>query len=305
MKKKVYLSDVLECLGSSVLNIYGKIEDVYIDNLSDSEHTSKTTLDWVKPSNSKRQTIVEHSPAKVIIVGENVDYSETIKEQDKILIVVKSPRNAIAKVGSRFFVDKPQLGIHPTAIVSEEAEVGENVSIGAYCVIGKVKIGNGTVIGTNVRIYDDCEIGNNCTIADYVILGSEGFGFEKDERGNWMKFPQIGALVIGDNVEIGSFTVIDRGALSTTSIGDYSKIDSLCKIAHNVVIGKNVIITGCCSIAGSNVIEDNVWISPNSTLKDWGHIGKDSFVGMGSVVVTKLKPNSRVFGNPAKKVTLG
>lgn len=300
--QNIYLDRILEVLGNDVLAVYGNTNDVYVDNLADSEHVTETTLDWVKESNPHRQSIVENTCAQVVIVGKSVEYTDFIKEQGKVLIVVKKPRNAIAKIGNAFFVRRPVLGIHPTAIVDEEAIISEGVSIGPYCVIGKVKVGKGTTIGAFVKIYDSCEIGSNCSIADHVVLGGEGFGFEKDSDGNWMKFPQIGGLVIGDNVDIGSFVAIDRGALSVTKIGNYTKIDSMCKIAHNVVVGENVIITGFCGLGGSSVVGNNVWMGPHSSLKDWGQIGEGAFVGMGSVVIQKVKPKKTVFGNPAKEL---
>ena len=302
MKILVKIEDIIALLGSDVINVYGDIRDVYIDNLSDSDHVIESTLDWVKESNPRRQSIVENTPAKVVVVGESITYTDVMQDREKVLIVVGSPRNAIAKIGNAFFVQRPVFGIHPTAIVDDDAIIGEGVSIGPYCVIGKVKIGKGTTIGAYVKIYDSCEIGSNCNIADHVVLGGEGFGYEKDSNGNWMKFPQIGGLVIGDNVDIGSFTAIDRGALSVTKIGNYTKIDSMCKIAHNVVIGENVIITGFCGMGGSSTVGDNVWMGPHSSLKDWGQVGEGAFVGMGSVIVRKVKPNQNVFGNPAKEL---
>lgn len=300
--QNIYLDRILEVLGKDVLAVHGNTNDVYVDNLADPEHVTKTTLDWVKESNSHRQSIVENTCAKVVIVGESVEYTESIKEQGKVLIVVKKPRNAIAKIGNAFFVQRPVLGIHPTAIVDEDAVIEEGVSVGPYCVIGKVKIGKGTTIGAFVKIYDSCEIGSNCNIADHVVLGGEGFGYEKDENGDWFKFPQIGGLSIGDNVDIGSFTAIDRGALSVTKIGDNTKIDGKCKIAHNVVVGKNVVFTGGSGAGGSCVIGDNVWVGSAAKIKDWVKIGEGAFLGMGSVVIRNVKPNTKVFGNPAKEL---
>lgn len=302
MVKKVSLDEILDCLGESLLGVKGPIECRYVDNLADPELTVETTLDWVKPSNKQKQHVVESTIAKVIIVDPDVLFSDSIQSQDKTLLFVENPRNAIAKIGNRFFVDKHQPGIHPTAIVDKEAVIHESVSIGEYSVIGKVEIGKDTVVGSHVRIYDGVKIGNSCVIANHVSLGGCGFGFEKDEEGHWMKFPQIGGLDIGNNVELGTFVTVDRGALSNTKIGDYSKIDSYCKIAHNSVIGENVIIAGCTSIGGSNKIDDNVWIAPHVSTKEWTHIGSNSFIGIGSVVIRDVTPNSKMFGNPAKKI---
>ena len=195
-------------------------------------------------------------------------------------------------------------GIHPTAIIDAEAVVGRNVYIGPYSIIGKAIIGDNTQIETHVRVYDEVEIGHDCHIYDNVTLGAPGFAVEDDKDGNLFRFPQIGKLIIGNHVDVGTSTSIDRGALSDTEIGDYTKIDSLCKIGHNTIIGKNVVITGCASIAGTNTIEDNVWIGPNSSLIDWGYIGKNAFVGMGAVVSVKVKEGTRVSGNPARRLKI-
>lgn len=300
--KRIYLDEILSALGSDVHKVHGDLKDVFIDNMADQDHVTETTLDWVKESNPRRQHVVESSNAKIIIVGKSIEYSEELKKQGKVLIVVDEPRNAIARIGNEFFVQRPVWGIHPTAIIDHEAEIAEGVSIGPFCVIGKVKIGKNTNIGSFVRIYDSSEIGSNCNIADHVVLGSEGFGYGKDGNGDWIKFPQIGGLTIGNNVDIGSFTTIDRGALSVTKIGDNTKIDSKCKIAHNVVVGENVVFTGGSGAGGSCVIGDNVWVGSAAKIKDWVKIGEGAFLGIGSVVIRNVKPNTKVFGNPAKEL---
>ncbi|HOR30674.1 MAG TPA: UDP-3-O-(3-hydroxymyristoyl)glucosamine N-acyltransferase, partial [Candidatus Syntrophosphaera thermopropionivorans] len=131
-------------------------------------------------------------------------------------------------------------------------------------------------------------------------IGQTGFGFVKNEKGEWEKFPQIGNVIIEDNVEIGANTCIDRGALSTTTIGYGTKIDNLVEIAHNVQIGKNCIITGNVSIAGSCIIGDEVWIGPSVTINNGLKIGSKSFISIGSVIIKNLPPSSDVIGNPAE-----
>lgn len=303
-KKPIELSEILAFLGDMVIRVEGSVTDVSIDNLADVEHTIPSTLDWVNPAKKNAQVIAEHSNARVILVGENVTYSDAIRSSEKTLVFVKNPKMAIAKVGNAFFVKRPVPGIHPTAIIDPEAQIGSNVYIGPYVVIGKATIGDNCVIESHVRIYDDVHIGHHCKIFSHVVLGGESFGPEKDEEGNLFRFPQLGSLIIGNYVEIASMTCVDKGALSDTIIGDYTKIDSLCKVSHNNVVGKNVVITGCVSIAGSNVIEDGVWIGPNSSLVEWGHIGKNSLVGVGSVVLRNVKEETRVFGNPAKPIDI-
>lgn len=300
--KKIYIEEILAFLGDKCISVKGDYTDVYIDNLADIYHINETTLDWVSPTKKNKQEIVEKSKAKVILVDNQIVYSEEILRQKKVLLFVRSPKMVLAEIGNNYFVKQKQPNIHFTAIIDSEANIGENVYIGPYSVIGKAKIGDNTVIDSNVRIHDNVVLGSHCNIKSGVVLGGEGFGFERDSNGNLFRFPQIGDLIIGNYVEIGANTCIDRGALSNTIIGDYSKINNLCHIAHNNIIGRNVEITGCVNISGGNIIDDNVWIAPNSSLVGYLHIGENSMIGMGAVVVKDVPSNEIWVGNPAKKI---
>lgn len=295
--KKIQLSEILEFLKDNIIKIIGDYDDVYIDNLADYNRVNQTTLDWINPAKNNKQELAKQSKAKVLLVDESIDPIEA-----KILIVVGDPKVALAQVGNHFFVDKLVPSIHPTAIIDKDAQIGKNVYIGPYSVIGKAVIGDGCVIDSNVRIFDEVVMGENCNIKAGVVLGSAGFGFEKDKNGNRFRFPQIGSLLIGDDVEIGANTCIDRGALSDTIIGNHVKINNLCHIAHNNVIGDNVEITGCVNISGGNIIDDNVWISPNASLVGYVHIGKNAVVGMGAVVIKNIPEGETWVGNPAHKL---
>ena len=289
---------ILAFLGDQVLKVDGlrecENESLFIDNLADAVNVNETTLDWINPARENKQESVEHSKARVMLVDETIKHIA-----NKVLIHVKNPKVALADVGNHFFVDKPEPSIHPTAIIHPEAKIGENVHIGAYCVIGKATLGDGCVIDTNVRIYDGVVMGSHCVIKAGAVLGGAGFGYEHDANGNLFRFPQIGQLIMGDYVEVGANTCIDRGALSDTIIGDYTKINNLCHIAHNNVIGKNVSITGCVNISGGNIIEDNVWIAPNSSLRGYIRLGKGCVLGMGSVATKDIPAGETWVGNPA------
>lgn len=299
--KRIYLSEILDFLGSRVLAVEGgsveELKELYINNLADVERVNETTLDWINPSKENKQQIAEGSKAKVLLVDEAIHPIE-----GKVLIHVKNPKVALADVGNQFFVEKPKPGIHPTAIVHPEAKIGKDVTIGAYTVIGKATIGENCIIDSNVRICDCVQMGNRCVIKGGAVIGGDGFGFEKDADGNRFRFPQLGGVVIGDDVEVGANTCIDRGSLADTIIGHHTKINNLCHIAHNNVIGNNVEITGCCNISGSNTIEDDVWISPNASIRGWIHIGKGATVGMGAVVVKNIPEGETWVGNPARKL---
>jgi UDP-3-O-[3-hydroxymyristoyl] glucosamine N-acyltransferase len=282
--------------------VYGDPKSIIVKHLRDSEHVDEFTLDWINPVKQEKQKIVEASKAKAIIVDKDVVFSDVLRNQGKVLLVVNNPKLAVAKAGNEFFVEKVTPGIHPSAIIHPAAQIGKNVYIGANTVIENCTIGDNTIIDANVHIYSPVIIGKHCTVKSGAVLGGMGFGFERDENGNLFRFPQIGNLFIGDYVEIGANTCIDRGALSDTVIGDHCKINNLCHIAHNNKIGKNVVITAQVNISGSNVIEDDVWIAPNATIRGWIRIGEGATIGMGAVVTKNVPAGETWVGNPARKL---
>jgi UDP-3-O-[3-hydroxymyristoyl] glucosamine N-acyltransferase len=301
-KKIISIQSIINLLEGTIIEVVGPVDGIYIDNIADVENTVETTLDWVNPVKKNKQQIAETSLAKVILVDNNVVYSDIMKRSEKTLIVVDNPKMAFSLVGNAFFVQKEKPGIHPTAIIDPEAQLGKDVYVGPYVHIGNAKIGDGCRISSFVRIYDNVLIGKNCYFKEGAVIGGPGFGFERDESGNRFRFPQIGKVVIGDHVEVGANSCIDRGALSDTILEDYVKIDNLCQIAHNVHLGKNVVITGCSAVSGSCVLGDDVWVGPNSIIRDQRKIGKNAFIGMGSVVMRNVPEGEVWSGNPAKSI---
>lgn len=295
--KQVFIKDIIGFLGEKILSVDGPVNGVFIDNLAEVERVNATTLDWINPSKPNKQAIAENSKARVLLVDESV-----MPIADKTLIRVKNPKVALAEVGNHFFVEKQKPCIHPAAIIDPDAKLGNDVAVGPYSIIGKAIIGDGCIIDSNVRIYDDVMMGKGCVVKAGAVIGGAGFGYERDENGNKFRFPQIGQLIMGDYVEVGANTCIDRGALADTIIGDYTKINNLCHIAHNNKIGKNVTVTGCVNISGSNIIDDDVWIAPNSSIRGWVHIGEGATIGMGAVVVKDIPAHETWVGNPARKM---
>ena len=295
--KKIFIRDILEFLGDRVIRTYGSIDDVYIDNLVDAARVNETSLDWINPSKSNKQVIAKTSKARVLLAD-----TDLAPIEGKTMIIVKHPKVALAEIGNHFFVEKITWGIHSTAIVHPDARIGRNCQIGPYCVIGKAIIGDNCIIDSYVRIYDDVVMGHDCVIKSGAVLGGPGFGYERDENGNMFRFPQIGQLILGDYVDVGSNTTIDRGSLSDTVVGHHTKISSNCLIAHNNRIGCNVTITGSAMLSGSNIIDDNVWIAPNASVKGWVHIGEGALVGMAAVVLKDIPAHETWVGNPAHKL---
>lgn len=196
-------------------------------------------------------------------------------------------------------------GIHPTAVVDSQVPssvsiganavvganviLGDNVLIYPGCVIGdKVRIGEGSVIYPNVTIYDQCIIGFRAVIQSGAVIGSDGFGFAK-EGDQWVKIRQIGRVVIGDDVEIGANTSVDRGAIGDTVIGNGVKLDNQIQVAHNVIIGENSAMAGCVGIAGSTTIGRRCMIGGAGMISGHLEIGDDIQISGGTLVAKNLK----------------
>lgn len=181
--------------------------------------------------------------------------------------------------------------IHPTAhvragVIGQFVSIAENAYVGEYCVIDDgVRIGSNTiikkstVIHANAVIYPNVEIGYNCVIHGGAVIGAPGFGYVKDDAGEYHQFPQIGKVIIGDGVEIGANTCVDRGALGDTIIGDGTKIDNLVQVGHNVQIGKRVVIAAQTGISGSTIIEDDCVIGGQVGFGDHARVLSGAVIG--------------------------
>ena len=214
-------------------------------------------------------------------------------------IKVENPKLAFAKVAAKIHpFDRQTKGNHATAVVASPLEdiranfIGAFVTIGENCFVGegaqifdgvrigrKVSIGKNSVVHPNCVIYDDVSIGRDCVIHAGSIIGADGFGYVRDGSRGYVKFPQIGTVVVEDNVEIGANSCIDRGALGETRIGEGTKIDNLVQIAHNVQIGKRVVVAAQTGISGSTVIEDDCVIGGQVGMGDHARIKSGAIIG--------------------------
>jgi UDP-3-O-[3-hydroxymyristoyl] glucosamine N-acyltransferase len=181
-------------------------------------------------------------------------------------------------------------------VIESGVTLGDNVSIGAGCFIGKnAKIGSNTSLWSNVSIYHNVEIGQKCLIQANTVIGSDGFGYA-NHKGQWVKIPQLGTVIIGDRVEIGASTTIDRGALEDTIISEGVILDNQIQIAHNVTIGKNTAMAACSVIAGSSTIGENCTLAGLVGIN--GHINVvDNCVFTGMAMVTKSITKSGVYSS--------
>ena len=179
----------------------------------------------------------------------------------------ETPRAIFALILRNFFIEKQQHFISAKASIYENVKIGKECTINDFCVIHKnVSIGNNVIIGNNTVIHDNTEIGDNVVIGCNCTIGGVGFGYEKDDNGEYILIPHIGNVIIKDKVEIGSNTAIDRAVMGSTILNENVKVDNLVHIAHGVVIGKNSLVIANAMIAGSTVIGENVWVAPSSSL---------------------------------------
>jgi UDP-3-O-[3-hydroxymyristoyl] glucosamine N-acyltransferase len=220
------------------------------------------------------------------------------------IILVDNPRAAFIKIINKMYPKQVETRTSSTAIISESATIGSNCYIGNYAVIGKdCEIGNNTVIYDRAVIVQKCKIGDNCLIEPGITIGADGFAYERDpETLELERFPHIGGVVIGNNVEICANSSIARGSLSDTIIGDGTKLDALVHVAHNVVIGRNCELTAGTIIGGSTTLGDTCWTGLNSTLKNKIKIGNKVIVGAGACVIHNVPDEDIVAGVPAKSI---
>ncbi|OCG07469.1 UDP-3-O-(3-hydroxymyristoyl)glucosamine N-acyltransferase [Gilliamella sp. wkB178] len=203
--------------------------------------------------------------------------------------------DSTAKLGSN-------IAIGANAVIESGVVLGDNCVIGAGCFVGKnTTIGTGSKLWANVSIYHNCVIGDNCLIQSGTVIGADGFGYAND-KGKWIKIPQLGRVVIGNNVEIGASTTIDRGALDDTIIGDGVIIDNQCQIAHNDIIGDHTAVAGGVIMAGSLTIGRHCLIGGASVIN--GHMeicDQVTVTGMGMVMRPISKPGIYSSGIPLQE----
>ena len=264
-------------------------------------------------ANARYDGYVEHTRASAVIC------SREPRTAAVPLLQVDNPYLAFQQVVKLLRPDlyRPLAGVHATAVVSPAAHVGEGASVGAYCVVEagarigarvvlmpgcyvgvQASIGDDTLVYPRVTIREECVIGSRCILHPGVVIGADGFGFAFDS-GRYHKVPQVGIVVVGDDVEIGANTTIDRATTDATRIGDGTKIDNLVQIGHNVVTGKHCIIVAQVGISGSTQLDDYVTIGGQAGIIGHVKLGRGAQVGGQSGVSKSVPDGGKVFGTPA------
>lgn len=287
------------------VNSFGKIEEAKQGQLS-------------FLANPKYEDFLYSSGASVVIINQSQELKQAVSAT---LIKVPDAYSAFAQLLTAYqeMRSKQLIGIQEPSFISPSAKIGEGVFIGAFSYIGEnveignnvkihpqvflgndVKIGDNTILHPGVKIYHQCVIGKNVTIHAGTVIGSDGFGFAPQQDGTYKKIPQIGNVVVGDGVEIGSNCSIDRATIGSTVIHPGAKLDNLIQIAHNVEIGSFTVIAAQAGVSGSTKIGRNAMIGGQAGIVGHLSIADGARINAQSGVTKSIKePNYAVSGSPA------
>ncbi|TMQ60377.1 MAG: UDP-3-O-(3-hydroxymyristoyl)glucosamine N-acyltransferase [Candidatus Eisenbacteria bacterium] len=304
---KVTLEAVAKAIDGTVVGD-GSVEITGVAGIREAREGELTFL-----ANPRYESYLELTQASAIIVSENH------RNIGKPLIQNPNPYLAFLKAMRLFTgeAERPCAGVHPTAVVAEDAFIALDASVGPHVVIGRgasigaraivhagcfigarARVGDEVLLYPNVTVREECVLGDRVIVHSGTVVGSDGFGFVRDGD-VYRKLPQVGNVLVEDDVEIGANVTIDRATTGTTRIGAGSKIDNLVQIAHNVQVGKNCIIVAQVGISGSTVLGDHVVLAGQVGIVGHIEIGAGAVVGAQSGVSKSVKPGERMFGYPA------
>lgn len=272
--------------------------DVIIEGVASLAEVTKNQLTFCKKGNESKLVNIKNC---TVIISKTAELSNLPKSNTYIL--VDNPRLTFIRAIALLYPEARQKGIDKNAYIHPSSKVDSSAYIGHYVYIGpNCEIKKNVKIYSNVSILLNSIISENVTIYSGSVIGADGFGYERNELNELEKFPHIGGVNIGKNVEIGSNTSIDRGSLIDTQIGEGTKIDNLVHIAHNVRIGKHCEIIANAMIGGSVIIGDFTRIAPGAQIMNGIKIGNNVLVGLGAVVTNDIPDNTIVAGVPSREI---
>ena len=264
---------------------------------------SQDQLSFCSQSGERAIRMIQESRAGIILCKAEL-FSKVHPNRSQLFIFVDNPRLLFIRLLKIFTKDNfKRKEVSPYATVSKKAKIGKDCSIGEFAIIGEnCRIGDNVIIEPHVSLVQNCLVGNNCIIQSGAVIGADGFAFERHKNGDLERFPHIGNVVIGDDVEICANSSIARGSLADTIIGSGSKIDALVHVAHNVVVGKNCELTAGTIVGGSTTIGDCSWMGLNCTLKNKIKVGSNVIVASGASVISDVQDFDVVAGVPARSI---
>lgn len=294
--KKYYLKDILAI---APVEVRGNVEFM-VSSFRPIDEADESSLVWINHLKIGWENKIASTRARVIVCAR--DAVMDAEYPTVTWLVTDSPRLTFLRIVSGLTRNRINPSIHPSSYVHQNANIGKDVHIGPFCYVGESKIGEGTVLVGHNHIYEGVQIGCNVTIHAGTVVGSDGFGYERNESGELEKFPHIGGVIIEDGVEIGSNTCIDRGALGNTLVKEGARIDNLVHIAHNVVVGRNAAVIAHAMVGGSTIIGDNAWIAPSACLRNGIAIGSNATIGLAALVTKNIPDGETWAGFPAKSL---
>ena len=266
-------------------------EHIEIDNVATLQDANETSLCFYQDAKYKDELLA--SKAGLVLVPLDFDLEIGLN-----FIKTEKPYFTFLQIIKTFYSQEEKAEISPKSVIHESAVIGEGASIAEFVSIGaNVTIGKNALIYPNVTIYEDTEIGDNVILHSGVVLGADGFGFLYQD-GTQHKIPQLGKVIIGNDVEIGAGTTIDRGTLGATIIGDGTKIDNLVQIGHNCQIGKNCCLCSQVGLAGNTKVGDLVYMAGQVGVAGHLSIGNYTRIGAKSGVMNNVPDNSEIWGIP-------
>ena len=288
--------------------------NIEVSKLAKIEEGTEGSLTFL--ANPKYKSFIYSTKASITIVNSDFEPEEQITTT---LIKVEDAYKAFSKLLEYYNQIKlNKFGIEQPSYISDSSALGENIYVGAFSYIGdnvslganvkifpnsyigdNVTIGDNSIVFSGAKIYSECIIGNNCVINSGAIIGADGFGFVPDEKGEYSKVPQIGNVIIEDNVDIGAATTIDRATLGSTIIRKGVKLDNQIQIAHNVEIGKNTVIAAQTGIAGSTKIGENCQIGGQVGIAGHLTLGNNVRIQAQSGIGRNIKDNETLQGSPS------
>lgn len=271
--------------------------NIQVDSYSSLNSVTEHKITWVKKWNVEIEERLNRVKNLIIICNEK----DEVHAGKNCCVLCKDPKMCFFEILGEFYVERNEKAQISAAAVVETSEIGEGSSVGAFSYIGKeVVVGKNVEIGNNVTVIGKVVIGDHSILGHGSVLGKSGYGYYLATDGHMKKVPHLGGIKVGNYVEIGANTCIDCGTIGDTVVGDYTKIDNLCHIGHNVQIGKEVMIVAGTAICGSCEIGDGSYIAPGAVIKNQTHVGKNAFVGMQTVVIRDIKEEESVFGVPGR-----
>ncbi|MGY0218234.1 hypothetical protein ACWJJH_12760 [Endozoicomonadaceae bacterium StTr2] len=295
----ITLQNIVDSVGECELK--GSEYKGVIKNVRPADSADNESVIWVRNSLENIYSVLKFTLAPVIICDKNLNIDDELIKS-KCFIVVDDPKIAFVRLINKCFKKTPKWQVHPTACIHPEAEIHPNTYIGPYCVIGRAKIGEGSILHGHCFVYDDSEIGRNVVMHAHAVVGSDGFGFVWNEDKEIEKFIHVGKTIIEDDVELYPFSNVDRGTLGETRVGRSSKLDHYVHCGHNCKIGENSIITAGTVTCGGSEVGSNSWLGVNSIIKEKRKVGDDATVGFGAIV-NKNVPDGEIWtGVPARNI---